>query len=91
MRICQNPECKARFKANAHNQKYCSEECCAEVTNERIRRKYYRDKAIKEGLERVCAKPSCETILSRYNLDDECTRCRQSDELMDVDILRFLV
>jgi hypothetical protein len=90
MRVCQNPECAANFSPNAHNQKYCTEECCNEVTNNRIKKKYYRDKAIKEGLKRNCAHRGCDIILSRYNLEDECSGCRQQGELMPADILRFL-
>ena len=90
IRICANDDCKKKFTPNAHNQKYCSDQCCTEVTNERIRRKYYRDKAIKEGLKRVCLRPGCETVLSRYNLEDECSVCQRREEQMDQTILRML-
>ena len=54
--ICINLECKKKFDAKTHNQKYCSDECCRVSTNKRIMEKYYEKKAIKNGALRYCKK-----------------------------------
>lgn len=74
IRTCANPECSKNFKPKAHNQKYCTDECCRVVTNKRIMEKYYEEKAIREGKERMCDN-GCGTVLTRYNLTSTCFPC----------------
>ena len=73
--ICSNKECKLKFDAKTHNQKYCSDECCRIATNKRIMEKYYEKKAIKNGASRVCS--TCKLQLSRYNSGDICSSCEK--------------
>lgn len=71
MALCEY--CGDPFSKNSHNQKYCSEEHCRLATNERIMEKYYENKAIRQGKRRVCKTNGCETVLSRYNSDKNCS------------------
>lgn len=72
---CANPSCGKEFTPKVHNAKYCSPECRREVTNDRVLRKYYDDKAAVESRKngsRTCTEPSCNRTLSRYNVDSMC-------------------
>ena len=84
---CARPECRGKFEAKTHNQKYCSDECCRIATNKRIMEKYYEKKAIKNGAPRAC---KCGNLLSRYNHEDTCSKCqtdkksKQKKDLMEI-------
>lgn len=91
MRTCANPECDIRFSPKSHNQKYHNSECCRVVTNKRIMEKYYEEKEIREGKERVCKTPGCEVVLTRYNLTPTCFACDKKKSLQAKQLLDMLV
>lgn len=70
---CARKECGMEFIKVTHNQKYCTNECCRIETNRKIMEQYHERAAIKRGKKRVCK--SCETSLSRYNINDFCGAC----------------
>lgn len=78
--ICANDGCENTFVKSTHNQKYCSEECCREATNKKIREKYYEQKERLSGKKRVCSTKSCKNQLSRYNDEDICSKCVSKKE-----------
>lgn len=91
MRTCANPECNKRFEPKSHNQKYHNSECCRVVTNKRIMEKYYEEKEIREGKERLCEN-GCGTVLTRYNLTSICFPCDKKRSLQAKSLLdRLLV
>lgn len=72
---CANPTCGNDFEPKVHNAKYCSPECRRAVTNNRVLKKYYDDKASVEARKtgsRTCTVEGCPRTLSRYNPDDLC-------------------
>ncbi len=73
--ICSNDGCEKDFQKTTHNQKYCSDECCREATNRKIRQKYYDEKERLSGKKRNCSMRGCENILSRYNDLKICNEC----------------
>lgn len=73
--ICANDGCINEFNKSTHNQKYCSDECCREATNKKIREKYYQDKERLAGKKRICKINGCKNILSRYNESSICSEC----------------
>ena len=73
--ICAREECAIEFEQKTHNQKYCSDECCREATNKKIREKYYAEKERLSGKKRTCKSRGCKNILSRYNELDICSEC----------------
>jgi len=73
--ICANDGCTNEFKKVTHNQKYCSDECCREATNKKIRDKYYEEKERLSGKKRVCEMRGCSNSLSRYNDSKICNTC----------------
>lgn len=75
--ICANPDCSKNFEQKTHNQKYCSDDCCRINTNKKIMQKYYEKKAIRNGAVRLCK--ICKSKLSRYNLDNVCSKCVKSN------------
>lgn len=80
MIICARVGCDNEFSRKAHNQKYCSDECCRLATNKRIMSNYYKEKARIEGKPRICEK--CEiTKLSRYNASSVCSSCASASEV----------
>lgn len=78
--ICANDGCTKEFNKTTHNQKYCSDECCREATNRKIREKYYAEKERLSGKKRVCKNRGCKNILSRYNEEDICRECMAKEE-----------
>jgi hypothetical protein len=78
--ICANDGCENTFNKSTHNQKYCSDECCREATNRKIRDKYYEQKERLAGKKRKCSTKSCKNILSRYNEDNICNECLSKSE-----------
>ena len=78
---CAFDECSNKFEPHRHNQKYCSSSCCKDATNKRIRDKYSATKQRLNGEIRVCTK--CDTILSRYTEDDECSECILKEEKLE--------
>ena len=78
--ICANGECKNEFEPKTHNMKYCSDECCREATNAKIKQKYYEKKERLAGKERICTARGCKTKLSRYNSENMCSSCLNSNE-----------
>jgi len=81
--ICANEGCNNQFDKTTHNQKYCSDECCREATNKKIREKYYAEKERLSGKKRICASRGCKNILSRYNEDEVCSQCLAKKERSD--------
>lgn len=75
MRSCAYSECTKEFKAKAHNQKYCSIECCKIATNARLMDQYYARRARLSGAKRMCAGKKCNVRLSRYNDGKLCSGC----------------
>lgn len=73
--ICANNGCSNEFSKTTHNQKYCSDECCREATNKKIREKYYEEKERLSGKKRICSEKGCQNLLSRYNDTDICNNC----------------
>jgi hypothetical protein len=69
---CERSECKSLFVPNKSNQKYCSQECCRIVNNEKAKRRYHLLKQYKGGEARVCSVKGCDTILSKYNDSNIC-------------------
>lgn len=88
--ICANDGCTNEFTKTTHNQKYCSDECCREATNRKIREKYYAEKERLSGKKRVCSTRGCKNLLSRYNEDDICREClakrdsKERDQLLRI-------
>ena len=75
-KICANDECNKNFRPKTYNGVYCSEECRKIVTNKKLLSKYYSDKENKTK-KRTCATKNCTTILSRYNKEKICERCKK--------------
>lgn len=73
--ICANEGCSNEFNKTTHNQKYCSDECCREATNKKIREKYYEQKERLAGKKRTCSSRGCNNHLSRYNDGKICNTC----------------
>ena len=78
--ICSYDECKKEFTPKTHNQKYCSDDCCRIATNQKLKEQYYAKKARLLGQERICKTISCKVLLSRYNEDKICSKCKASKE-----------
>lgn len=78
--ICANDGCTNEFNKTTHNQKYCSDECCREATNRKIREKYYAEKERLSGKKRTCKIRGCKNLLSRYNEGDICRECLAKEE-----------
>lgn len=78
--ICANDECGQEFIKTTHNQKYHDNECCKLATSKKAMDKYYERKERRGGAKRVCATPSCSTLLSRYNESKICSKCIEKSE-----------
>jgi hypothetical protein len=74
-RECSNPECSKKFIPKTYNGVYCSVECRKFATNKKLLEKYYINKENKTK-KRICATPSCSTVLSRYNKEKICEQCK---------------
>lgn len=72
---CAYRHCNIVFEPRRHNQVYCTSEHCREETNIRLKESYHSNKARRAGQKRVCAKPGCGTLLSRYNDMTICSGC----------------
>lgn len=89
--ICANDGCEVEFDKVTHNQKYCSDECCREATNKKIREKYYEEKERLSGKVRSCETRGCKNILSRYNESKICNVCVAKKESSSRDeLLRIM-
>lgn len=75
-KICANDECKKIFTPKTYNGVYCSSECRKIVTNKKLLEKYYSDKSNRTK-KRTCVTKGCTTILSRYNKEKICERCKR--------------
>lgn len=80
MTVCSHDGCEVEFEPKTHNQKYCSDLCCREATNLKIKAKYYEKKERLAGKVRVCSNKNCNTKLSRYNSSSVCEGCKQSEK-----------
>jgi len=78
--ICFNDGCEVEFEPKTHNMKYCSDICCREATNAKIKQKYYEKKERLAGKKRVCKARGCTTILSRYNAESICSTCESKEK-----------
>lgn len=74
-RFCANQECLESFIPKTYNGVYCSPECRKIVTNKKLLEKYYTAKTNKTK-KRVCVTDDCSTVLSRYNKEKICERCK---------------
>lgn len=77
--MCAWPDCSKSFEKKTHNQKYDTDECCRVATNAQIMKRYYRNKARRNGKIRYCNN-ECGTKLSRYNEKDTCQSCQYSKQ-----------
>ena len=75
-RNCVNPDCKKPFMPRVYNAIYCSAECRKIITNQKVLQRYY-DKKARLSSRRICETGGCDTILSRYNEEDICERCKR--------------
>jgi hypothetical protein len=75
-RTCKNLDCSKPFKAKSYNSIYCSAECRRIVTNAKLLSNYYEKKA-NINKKRTCKTKNCETILSRYNKENICEKCKR--------------
>jgi len=73
---CSNEECSNTFIPKTYNAVFCSPDCRRVVTNKRLLEKYYEAKERKNST-RVCDTDGCSTVLSRYNKEDICERCKR--------------
>jgi hypothetical protein len=73
---CKNEECLKSFTPKTYNAIFCSPECRRVVTNKKLLDKYYENKE-RKNRKRVCQTKDCETILSSYNKEDICERCKR--------------
>ena len=56
--------------------------------NARILAKYHEKRAIKKaGVKRICITPNCKSILSKYNTEPHCEKCKI--DLMKVRLLKW--
>ena len=75
-RNCANPDCGKEFTPRVYNAIYCSAECRKIITNQKVLQRYY-DKKARLNSKRTCFTKGCPTILSRYNQEDICERCKR--------------
>jgi len=73
---CANEECINVFVPKTYNGVYCSSECRRVVTNKRLLENYYISKENKKK-KRICITNDCDTILSTYNKEKICERCKK--------------
>lgn len=73
--ICKNQLCGKSFIPKTYNAVYCGPECRRLITNKKLLEKYYYNKN-KKNKKRVCETKNCDTILSSYNSEDICERCK---------------
>lgn len=80
--ICAYDKCQGQkeFEPKTHNQKYCSDECCRIATNEKLKEKYYDQKARLAGKKRYCKTHGCNVQLSRYNSTKVCDKCKSEEK-----------
>ncbi len=75
-RTCKNLDCSKPFKPKSYNSIYCSAECRRIVTNAKLLNNYYEKKA-NINKKRTCKTKNCKTILSRYNKENICEKCKR--------------
>lgn len=73
---CANEDCINVFIPKTYNGIYCSAECRRTVTNKRILENYYIVKENKTK-KRTCITAKCDTVLSRYNKEKICEKCKK--------------
>jgi hypothetical protein len=87
---CARPGCNNVAQRKAHNQKYCSDECCMEATKQRAMEKYYERRDRKRGKERFCVQCK-DTKLSRYNESKVCSECvSRNREVANIALVNML-
>jgi len=74
-RFCANEDCLKSFVPKTYNGVYCSADCRKTSTNKKLLEKYYENKANKTR-KRRCSTSGCSTILSIYNKEKICERCK---------------
>lgn len=75
-RTCKNLDCSKLFKAKSYNSIYCSAECRRIITNAKLLNNYYEKKA-NINKKRICKTKDCKTVLSRYNKENICEKCKR--------------
>jgi hypothetical protein len=80
---CANKGCTNSFEPKTHNQKYCSDECCKEATNLKIKEKQDRKKARLSGKVFKCKSSNCSYTLSMYSTSEYCESCRNKQKYKD--------
>lgn len=88
---CFYNKCDNDFTPKTHNQKYCSNECCRNATNEKLKDQYYEKKARLAGKKRICKGKDCNVILSRYNEKPICDVCSNKKKKNDKENVLRLV
>jgi len=73
---CKNEACGKVFTPKTYNAIFCSPDCRRIVTNRKLLENYYKKKESKNK-KRVCVTQKCNTILSSYNSEDICERCKR--------------
>ena len=80
-RDCANSDCKKPFIPRVYNAIYCSAECRKIITNQKVFQRYY-DKTASRTSRSLCVNDNCKTILSRYNTENICERCKRERLIM---------
>ena len=75
-RNCANTDCGKEFVPRVYNAIYCSAECRKIITNQKVLQRYY-DKKARLNSKRTCKTKECYTVLSRYNEEDICEKCKR--------------
>jgi hypothetical protein len=79
--VCKNPLCNKSFLPKTYNAIYCGPECRRLVTNKKLLDKYYFNKE-KKTKKRRCITENCDTILSMYNSEEICEKCKTERFIM---------
>ena len=74
-RFCSNSECLKEFTPKTYNGTYCSPECRKVITNKKILERYHTNRSNRTK-KRLCATNGCTTILSIYNKEKICEKCK---------------
>lgn len=82
-KVCANDGCEVEFVPKVYNAIYCSTACRRIVTNAKILKRYHDNKEA-FSKKRICSgfNRECSTILSRYNKEDICERCKTERYVM---------
>ena len=74
-KVCLNHGCLNLFIPKTYNGIYCSASCRKQATNKKLLEKYHTNKKNKY-IKKICFTDNCDTILSSYNKEKICERCK---------------